>query len=105
MWIMPKYRLFSKTWRVRSAEAGEIGSDLGQCRPDQLEIILNPNQSQESMIHTLAHEICHSIELSQDLDMTERQIDLMALGIIDLVRNNPGFFNQFEEAQDGCSQE
>ena len=93
---MMKFRLFSRSWNIRFSHPGEITDDLGQCRPDQLEILINPNQVSESVKHTIAHEICHAIELSQDLQMTERQIDLMALGIIDLVRNNPELFDVFK---------
>ncbi len=82
------FQLFSQQWTIRVAQPGEIPEDLGQCRADLHEIVINPNQSEESMLHTILHEICHSIEIKQHLEMTERQIDLMALGFIDLLRNN-----------------
>jgi len=71
----------------------EIGDDLGQTRPDLFEILLNPNQSPESMLHTLNHELLHAIELKLQLELTERQVDLLALGLIDLFRTNPNMLN------------
>ncbi len=98
MHIPSKFKLFSQTWTVRTAEPGEIPEDLGQCRPDQLEILINPNQVPESLIHTLVHEVIHSIEQKQQLEMTERQVDLIAMGLIDLFRNNPNFYEVFTDA-------
>ncbi len=83
------FQLFSQQWTIRVALPGEIPEDLGQCRADLHEIVINANQSAESMTHTILHEICHCIEIKQHLEMTERQVDLMAMGFIDLLRNNP----------------
>ena len=83
------YNLFDQRWTIRAAEPGEIGTDLGQCRPDQLEVLINPAQTEESMIHTLYHEIIHSFEQKLQLEMTERQVDLIALTMIHFFRANP----------------
>jgi hypothetical protein len=87
--------LFNQTWCIRAATTGEIGSDLGQCRTDQHEILINPNQLEESMLHTILHELTHAIELKLDLNLDERQVDLIALGIISLFRSNPSFIELF----------
>lgn len=96
MQIPKKIKLFSQTWTIRGAIPGELPEDLGQCRPDQLEIVLNPNQVPESLMHTLAHEIIHAIELKQQLELTERQVDLIALGLIDLIRSNDKLMEIFD---------
>jgi hypothetical protein len=83
------FDLFHQKWRIRAARTGELVEDLGQCRPDQHEIVINPNQTEESMTHTILHEIVHSWEIKLDLDMTERQVDLIALAMIDFFRSNP----------------
>ncbi len=100
MRIPDKFKLFSQTWRIRGAVPGEIGDDLGQCRPDQLEIVLNPNQCPEQLQHTLLHELIHSIEQRQLLELTERQVDLIALGILDMFKSNPGFTDILGAADD-----
>jgi hypothetical protein len=97
MRIPQTFRLFSQTWTIRTALPGELPEDLGQCRPDQLEIVLNPNQVAESLMHTLVHEIIHSIEQKQQLEMTERQVDLVALSLIDLFRSNKNFHEIFTD--------
>lgn len=99
MHIPRKIKLFSQTWHIRGSNPGEIPEDLGQCRPDQLEILINPNQVPESMMQTLMHELIHCIEQKSQLDMSERQVDLIALGLIDLTRSNPGFWEIFDDDQ------
>lgn len=92
--------LFSQTWHVRAARPGEIDTDLGQCRPDRLEIVINPNQNSESMTHTIMHELTHAIELKLDLELTERQTDLIALGYINLFRLNHGLLELIQAHED-----
>lgn len=89
MQIPSNFKLFHQTWHIRLAQPMEIGDDLGQTRPDLFEIVLNPNQSPESILHTLTHELIHAIETKLKLDMTENQVDLIALGLLDLFRSNP----------------
>lgn len=81
------FKLFGQQWTVRTARPYEI-TDLGQCRPDDFEIIINPGQNNESLTHTLTHELVHAIEQKLHLNLTEDQVDLFALGLIDLIRNN-----------------
>jgi len=95
--IPDTFTLFGQQWQIRTAEPYELGDDLGQCRADQHEIIISPNQNAETLIHTLLHELVHCIELKLDLDLTERQVDLIALGVIDLFRNNPNMLTLLEK--------
>ena len=97
--IPNEFKLFNQTWQIRTAYTGELTDDLGQCRPDQLEIILNPNQAIESIKHTLLHELIHCIEMKLHLEMTERQVDVIALGLIDLFRSNPELSQLFEQGE------
>jgi Zn-dependent peptidase ImmA (M78 family) len=85
------FDLFSQTWTIRAAQPGEIESDLGQCRPDQLEILINPYQSSESQMHTLWHEITHAFEQKLQLALTEQQVDLLALCLLHFFRTNTEF--------------
>jgi len=85
------FQLIGQTWTIRAANQFELVDDLGLCNPDQLEIIINPNQAEDSMLHTILHEIIHSIEIKLCLELTERQVDLLALGILDLLKSNRDF--------------
>ena len=92
-----QFQLFNQTWHVRAARQHEI-TDLGLCNPDELEIIIN-NQNSESMTHTLTHEIVHAIEQKLQLELTERQVDLLALGLIDLIRSNILIFDYINKLE------
>lgn len=87
--IPDEFKLFSQTWRIRTGTPKELPTELGMCYPDTNEILLNPGQTPDSLLHTLLHELVHAIETKMHLEMSERQVDCMALGLIDLFRNNP----------------
>jgi len=87
--IPDTFTLFSQQWTIRTAQQKELINDLGMCFPDSNEILLNANQSAESIKQTLLHELLHSIEMKQHLKMTERQIDCLSLGLIHLFSENP----------------
>lgn len=84
------FRLFQQTWHVRTGTEKELPNELGMCYVDSNEILLRTQGlPADTIIHTFLHELVHSIEQKLELDMTERQVDLMALGLIDLFRSNP----------------
>ena len=87
--IPDEFQLFSQTWRIRTGTEKELPTELGMCYPDTNEILLNGAQTPDSVIHTLLHELLHAIETKMHLEMSERQIDCLSLGLIDLFRNNP----------------
>lgn len=95
--IPETFNLFSQQWQIRTAMPYELQEDLGQCRSDQFEILLSKDQSNESLIQTLLHELVHAIEMKLDLQLTERQVDLIALGLIDLFRSNPNMLSLLEK--------
>jgi hypothetical protein len=87
-----EFTLFGQQWRVRAAKQYEL-SDLGLCKPDDFEIVIDTNQTAETKVHVLTHEIIHAIEQKLQLELNERQVDLLALGLVDLLRNNFMFFD------------
>jgi len=95
--IPDTFTLFGQQWQIRTADAYELGDDLGQCRADQHEIIISANQNAETLIHTILHELVHCIELKLQLELNERQVDLISLGLIDLFRNNPNMLSLLEK--------
>jgi len=94
------FTLFNQQWQIRTAAKFELENDLGQCRPDQFEILVNTDQCEESLRHTLLHELVHCIEQKLHLELTERHVDLIALGLIDLLSNNPDLLTLFNKEHD-----
>jgi len=91
------FKLFSQEWQIRSGNEQELPDHLGLCLPDQRKILLHEQQDDVSRKHTLLHELLHSIEQKLSLNITETQVDLMALGLLDLFRNNPELLAIFDD--------
>jgi hypothetical protein len=99
MQIPNNFKLYSQTWTIRTGNEKEMNDNLGLCFGDSNEILLNPSQTSENLIHTLLHEILHSIEQKQHLEMTERQIDCLALGLLHLFSENPEMISLLESQE------
>jgi hypothetical protein len=95
MEIPNTFKLFNQMWSIRSAQPKELENNdlLGMCYPETNEILLNPSQTPDSIAHTLLHELIHSIESKLHLSLTEQQVDLLALGLLDLYRSNPNMLH------------
>lgn len=92
-----EFRLFSQEWQVRYGTDKQMPDHLGLCLPDERKILIHPDQNTDSKKHTLTHELIHAIEQKLSLNLTETQVDLLALGLLDLFRNNPHLMVVFEE--------
>jgi hypothetical protein len=89
MEIPNTFTLYGQTWRVRAGTEKELPDLLGMCYPDTCEILLNPNQTADSLLHSFVHEVIHAIEIKQHLELTEHAVDLLALGLRHLIIQNP----------------
>lgn len=94
--IPSTYRLFGQTWTIRTGTDKETEGCLGLCYSASNEILIAPYQKYDAVIQTLLHELLHSIEEKMHLEMTERQIDCLAVGLIDLFRSTPEMLTIFE---------
>ena len=90
-----KFKLFGQEWRIRMGTDLELETDLGRCVVDDNLILLSANQTTAAMKHTLLHEVIHCIEQKLYLNLTEQQVDLIALGLLDIVENTPEMINIF----------
>lgn len=74
--------------------AKEMPDELGLCHSDIQEIWLADSNTPETMINTLLHECIHTIDHTYNLDMSERQVDVMATALIAFARDNPRIAQQ-----------
>lgn len=96
--LLPQqFMLFGQQWTIRTGSKQEMDDNLGLCVVDDFEILIQAQQCQQSQSHTLLHELCHSIEQKLHLNLSEAQVDLMALGLLDLFTNNPRLLEIFKE--------
>jgi hypothetical protein len=92
-----EFRLFSQEWQIRYGRDTELDDELGLCLPDKRLILIHRGQDTDSKKHTLAHELVHAVEQKLLLNLTETQVDLLALGLLDLFKNNPHLMVVFED--------
>jgi len=90
-----KFKLFGQEWTIRTGTDLELDTDLGRCVVDDNLILINPIQTKTNLHHTLTHEVIHSIEQKLHLNLTEQQVDLVALGLIDIMTNTPEMLSIF----------
>lgn len=102
--IPQTFELFSQVWQIRAGSPKELDNNNGLCYSDSCEILLNPNQAIQEMKQTLLHELVHAIETKLNLDLTENQVDTLALGLNHMFTTNPELASLFlaedEELQD-----
>ena len=80
----------SQKWQIRDSKPTELPEDtLGTCDPTTNTIIVNPNLPSHVWQQTLAHELVHLIEMTLNQSLTEGQVDVMASGLIHLLKENP----------------
>ena len=94
--IPMKFKLFNKNWTIRPATDHELREEMGLCYINNLEIAYSMAYPTDELEHILAHEIVHAIEQSLQLEMTERQVDLFALGLLDLIKHNSHIVKYFQ---------
>lgn len=90
-----KFKLFGQDWTIRTGTELELDTDLGRCVVDDNLILLNAVQTKTNLHHTLTHEVIHSIEQKLHLGLTEQQVDLIALGLVDIMTTTPEMINIF----------
>jgi hypothetical protein len=80
----------SQPWTIRDSKANELPEDtLGLCDPKTNTIIVDPDLPVHVWQQTLAHELCHLIEMTLNQCLTEQQVDTLATGLIHLLKENP----------------
>jgi len=94
-----KFKLFGQDWTIRQATDLELDGDLGLCVTDDNLILFDGRQTEQSLRHTILHEVVHSIEQKLHLGLTEQQVDLIALGLLEVFTNTPMMMNLFKQGE------
>ena len=64
---------------------------LGECDYTGQAIKIKENQPFESERDAMLHEFFHAVDHMQETNLTEKQVNRMATGILMLLRDNPKF--------------
>lgn len=69
----------------------KMAKDLGKCDATSCEIWIQPTMSEEQKRDTLLHECIHALDHELQTRMNERQVRLIATGLMHWMRANPEF--------------
>jgi len=89
------FSFMNQTWTIRPAQYKELGDDMGECDARTMTIKVDPTLPPDQLLQTIWHEIIHSWELTLQLDLPERTVDLLALSLIHFFKMNPAFADVF----------
>ena len=89
MQIPKNIEFMSQLWQIRAAKPKELIDCVGLCDPKTNTILLDPYLPRDVLLQTVTHELIHTIEMTLNLYLTEQQVDVMAVGIVHLLRTNP----------------
>lgn len=67
----------------------EMPEDLGECHSDLQQIWLNATNTAETNTNTILHECLHAISDAYQIDLSERQVCVLATALIAFARDNP----------------
>lgn len=82
-------RVIGKTFTIHYVDKVDDDDSSGEQRRDQQLIKVKTGQHPETLRETLLHEIIHAIEEQIDLGMKERQVHSLAIGLFQVLRENP----------------
>jgi hypothetical protein len=72
----------------RLRDEGEVQSLSGNIRYAKPKICLDATMEPQPMYQTLWHEIVHGISSAMNLEIEEKDVDLIATGIVQVLRDN-----------------
>lgn len=97
MQIPKEIEFMSQLWQIRAAKPKELVDCLGQCDPRTNTILLDPDLPTDVMLQTLTHELMHLLEMTLNQCLTEQQVDVMAAGIVHILRTNPELLELYNQ--------
>jgi hypothetical protein len=91
------FEFLEQHWQIRASHHREISDDMGLCDPVNLTVLVDTSLPPDLQRQVLWHELVHVVEQTYQLDMPERTVDLMALGLVHLLRKNPQLLATLQE--------
>jgi len=89
MQIPKQIEFMSQLWEIRAAKPKELVDCVGLCDPKTNTILLDPDLPTDVLLQTLTHELLHTVEMTLNQCLTEQQVDVLAAGILHLLKTNP----------------
>lgn len=87
----------SVDYKIINKNSTDMPDLLGLCQSNIQEIWINNSNTPETRRNVMLHECLHAISDIYDLELSERQVSVMATALIAFARDNPEKFNSFFE--------
>lgn len=87
-------RIGPMRYAVKDVEGLAERGYIGQCNSVSCEIHLEPTQHPAKKRATLFHEILHAVSDTYDIKLTERQVNLLEAGLLNLFDDNPDLLTE-----------
>lgn len=82
-------------YKIVTKNSMDMPDALGLCHSDQQQIWLLDSNTDETNTNVLLHECLHAISDALDLELTERQVNVLATALIAFARDNPEHIKNF----------
>lgn len=73
----------------------DMPNALGLCHSDQQQIWILDSNTEETNTNVLLHECLHALSDAYDLELSERQVTVLATALISFARDNPEYARRF----------
>lgn len=89
MSISVPFTILSHSGEVVFVDPKNIEDKCGQCHQDELIVRIKEGMADDIAGTTLIHELIHVIEFLTHIELKEREIDCLALGLYSFLKENP----------------
>ena len=73
---------------IDATESLSASRNLGECSNTSQELLYSLKQGSDQLKDTVLHEILHAIDYAVQANLKERQVHIMATGILSVLRDN-----------------
>lgn len=81
--------ILGKPYTIAVVESLDDGASVGEMSEHLQQILIAAGQTFENERDTVLHEIVHSVEYRLLLKMREKQVAILATGLLQILRENP----------------
>lgn len=90
--LITEVDILGKVYRVERVPRNGMSEDnLGTCEDEQQRICVAQGLKKDMERDVLLHEITHALDYHLHLNLEERQVSVLATGLIAVFKSNPAF--------------
>ena len=98
-------KVLGKTYRILFVDLVDDDGSSGSHSFASLEVRLDKNLHAEVQAETLLHELIHAVEEHMDLELTEKQVHGLSVGLFQVLRDNRPIASFISKSKKGLPDE